>query len=116
MAGSRQRFQFAIGYERLQRKRSLMAVVLAAGQNDRRTADTLMMTFWIGLRERFELVNDRLHVGVLVAFGKKIGEEMSQRSGAKRRTQILERVGPAIVDAIGRVVGDPSLGEFLVGV
>ena len=93
-----------------------MAAVLAAGQDYRRTGDVLMMAFGIGLRERFELVDDRLHVGVFVAFGEEVRKEMRHRCGAKRRAQILERVGPAIVDTVGRVVGDSSLSEFLVGV
>ena len=92
-----------------------MAAILATGQDDRRTGDALVMAFGIGLCKRFELVDDRLHVGVLVAFGEEVGKEVRQRRGAKRRAQILERVGPAIVDAVGRVVGDPSLVNSLLG-
>ena len=116
VAGSRQSFQLAIRYDRLEREGALMAAVFAAGQDDRGAGDALMMAFGIGLCESFELVDDRLHIGVFIAFGEEVRKEMRQRCGAKRRAQIFERVGPAIVDAIGRVVGDSSLGEFLVGV
>src|SRR5262245_34044096 len=91
-----------------------MTVVLAAGQNDRRTGDTLMMAVRIRLRERFELMDDRFHVGVSVAFAEKVRKEVRQWSGAKRRAEIFERVSPAIVDASGRVIIDPPFGEFLV--
>ena len=73
------------------------------------------MALRVGLLHGFELVDDRLRVGELVALGEKVGEEMRQRRGAKRRAQILERVGPAIVDAVGRVIIDPPLGKFLAG-
>ena len=44
-----------------------------------------MMAFGIGLRECFELVDDRLHVGVFVAFAEKICEEVRQWRRTKRR-------------------------------
>ena len=83
MAGARQRFQLAIRNELLQRERPLVAVVLAAGQNNGRTADGFMMILGIRLREGFELVDDRFYVGVLVAFRKQIRKKVRQRSGAK---------------------------------
>lgn len=106
--------QLAIGYAFLKRERPLVAVVLAAGQNDCRTGDTLMMPFGIGLRQRFELMNDRLHVSVAIALGKEVCKEVRQRCRAKRRAKIFERVSPAIIDAIGRVIGDSALGKFLI--
>ena len=116
VAGARQCSQLTIGYARLQREGALMAVVFAAGQNDRRTGDTLMMAFRVGRRERFELMDDGLHVCVLIAFNEEVRKEVRQGSRAKRRTEIFERVGPAIIEAAGLVVGDPPLREFLVGV
>lgn len=83
VAGSGQSFQFAIRDERLEREGALMAIVLAAGQDYCRTGDALVMALRIGLRERFELVDDRLHVGVFVALGEKVGEEMCHRCRAK---------------------------------
>src|SRR4030095_6605727 len=83
VAGPRQSPQLAIRYTRFKREGSLMAAVLAAGQDDRRTGDALMMAFGIGLRERFELVDDCLHVGVFIAFGEEISKEMRQRCRAK---------------------------------
>jgi hypothetical protein len=85
MAGAGQSLQLTIGYACLQRESTLMAVVLAAGQNDRRTGDTLMMAVRIRLRQRFELMDDRFHVGVSVAFAEKVRKEVRQWSGAKRR-------------------------------
>jgi hypothetical protein len=86
VAGAGQSLQLAIGYACLQRESTLMAVVLAAGQNDRRTGDTLMMAVRIRLRQRFELMDDRFNVGVFVAFGEKVRKEVRQWSGSKRRT------------------------------
>ena len=91
MAGSRQRFQLAIGYERLEREGALMAAVLAAGQDDRRTGDPLMMAFGIGLGERFELVDNRLYVGVLVAFGERFAKKCASgvvRNDALRSSNV----------------------------
>src|SRR5947199_7114260 len=115
MAGSRQNLQLAIRYARLEREGALMGAVLAPGENYRRTGDALMMAVRIGLLESFELVEDRLHIGELVAFGEKVREEMRQRCRTKRRAQILERVCPAIVYAVGRIGIDPPLGKFLGG-
>lgn len=84
VAGPRQGPQFAIGFARLERKGVLMGAVLASGQNDRGAGDALMMAVTVGLPESFELVDDRLHIGELVAFGEKVREEMRQRCGAKR--------------------------------
>ena len=76
VAGSRQNLQLAVGYTSLKREGSLMAAVFAACQDYRRTGDALMMTIGIGLLECFELMDDRLHVGVFVPLGEKVGEEM----------------------------------------
>ena len=35
-----------------------------------------------------------------VALGEHVGEKMRQRRGAERRAQILERVAPAVIDAL----------------
>src|SRR4051812_40352810 len=114
MTGARQRSQLAIRNPFLKREGALVAVVFAAGQNDCRTGDTLMMAFRVGLRECLELMDDRLHVGVSVAFGKEVCKEVRQRSRAERGAQVLEGIRPAIIDAIGSVVGDSPLGKFLV--
>ena len=45
VAGARQNFQLAIGYARLERECALMAAVLAAGENDRRAGDALVILF-----------------------------------------------------------------------
>ena len=87
MAGSRQNLQLAIRYARLEREGALMGAVLAPGENYRRTGDALMMAVRIGLLESFELVEDRLHIGELVAFGEKVREEMRQRCRTKRRAR-----------------------------
>lgn len=84
VAGARQCSQLAIGYACLERECALMAVVLATAQNDCRAGDTLVVTVGIRLRECFELVDDRLHVGVLVALGKEVRKEVRQWGGAKR--------------------------------
>src|SRR5262245_8765861 len=93
-----------------------MAVVLAAGEDNRRTRNALKVTFGIGLCQRSELVDDRFHISVSVAFAEKIRKEMRQRRRTKRRAHIFERVGPAIVDALGRVIIDAPLGELFVWV
>ena len=116
MARAWQSSQLAIGYALLKRERPLMAVVFAAGQNDCRTGDTLMVAFGIGLRQCLELMNDRLHVGVSIALGKEVCKEVRQRRRAKRRAKIFEGVSPAIIDAIGRVIGDSAFSKFLVRV
>ena len=85
VAGARQCSQLTVRYARLKCESALMAVVFAAGQNDRWAGDTLMMLLGVGLRQCLELVDDRLHVGVLIAFGEKIREEMRQRSSTKGR-------------------------------
>jgi hypothetical protein len=69
-----------------------------------------MVAVRVGLLQSFELVEDRLHVREHVPFGEKIGEEMRQGRRAKRRDQILERVSPAIVDAVLCVGVDAPLG------
>src|SRR5919106_3532280 len=116
MAGAGQNLQLAIGYACLEREGALMGAVLAPGENYRWTGDALMMDVMIGPLESFELMEDGLQIGVLVAFGEKVREEMRQRRRTKRRAQILERVSPAIVYAVGRVGIDPPLGKFLGGV
>ena len=57
MASAGQDFQFAIRDARLEREAAWMTTVFAAGQNDCRAADTLMMIFGIRLRESFKLVD-----------------------------------------------------------
>ena len=66
-----------------------MGAVLAAGQDCGWTGDALMMAFRLGLLKGFELVEDRLQIGIFVPFGEKVREEMCQRRRAKRRAQIL---------------------------
>jgi len=116
MAGSGQSFQFAIWYPRFEREGALVAAVLTAGQDDRRAGDALMVAVRIGLCESLELVDDGLHIGVFITFAEKVGEEMRQRRRAKPRTQILERIGPAIIDAVGSIIIDAPFGEFFSGV
>jgi hypothetical protein len=60
-----------------------MAVVFAAGQNDRRAGDALVVVFGVGLSQCFELMDDRLDVGVLIAFCEEVRKEMCQWSSAK---------------------------------
>ena len=83
MAGPRQSPQLAIRYARFKREGPLMAAVLATGQDYRRTGDAFMMAFGLGLCESFELMDDRLHVGMFVTLREEVGEEVRQRSGAK---------------------------------
>ena len=45
VAGSWQNLQLAIGYARHEREGALMAAVLAAGENDRRAGDALVILF-----------------------------------------------------------------------
>src|SRR5918994_977266 len=116
MAGSGQDLQLAIGDTRLEREGPLVAGVLAAGQDYSRTGDALMMAVRLGLLESFELVDDRFQIRKFVAFSEKVRKEMRQRRRPKRRAQILERVRPAIVYAVGRVGLDPPLGKFLGGI
>src|SRR5438093_7648023 len=116
MAGSRQNLQLAIRYARLEREGALMGAVLASGQDYSRTGDALMMAVRIGLLESFELVEDRLHIGELVALSEKVRKEIRQRRRTKHRAQILEHVCPAIVYAVGRIGIDPPLSKFLSGV
>ena len=108
--------QFTVRYAFLEREGALMAIILAAGQNDRWTGDALEKTFRVRLRQRFELMDDGLYIGVPVAFAEKVREKMRQRSRAKGCAQVFEGVGPAVIDAVGRVVGNSSFGEFLARV
>jgi hypothetical protein len=72
-----------------------------------------MVIVRIGLRQRLELIDDRLHVGLWIALGKHVGEKMRQRRRAERRAQILERVAPAVVDALLTVGRDATYRELL---
>jgi hypothetical protein len=64
----------------LEREGVLMGAVLAPGQDYRRTGDALMMAVGVGLLERFELVDDRLHVGELVAPARPRLEEIEEKT------------------------------------
>src|SRR5262245_18894864 len=68
------------------------------------------------LGQRFELVDDRLHVGLCVSLGEHIGKEKCQWSRTERRAQILKSVAPAIVDGLLLVGGDAMLGELPPGI
>lgn len=116
MARAWQCFQFALRYAFLQREGPLMAIIFAAGQNNRRTGDALEKPFRVRLCQRSELMDDALDIGVSVAFGEKVREKMRQRSRAKGCAQVFEGVGPAVSDSIGSVVGDSSFGEFFARV
>lgn len=114
VARTRQGFQFTVRYAFLEREGALMAVILAAGQNDRRAGDALKKPFRVGLCQRFKLMDDGLYVGVPIAFREKVREKVRQWSRAKGCAQIFERVGPAVVNTVGSVVGNSSFGEFLI--
>ena len=47
MAGSRQRFQFTIGYELLKGKGALVGVVFATAENNHRAGDAFMMALGV---------------------------------------------------------------------
>ena len=64
----------------LEREGVLMGAFLAPGQDYRRTGDALMMAVVVGLLERFELVDDRLHVGELVAPARPRLEETGEKT------------------------------------
>src|SRR5262245_20923590 len=93
-----------------------MRAVLAASQNDRRAGDAWMEIVPFRLGQCLELIDDRLHVGMLISLGEHIGKEMCQWSRTERRAQILESVAPAIVDALLLVGGDAMLGELPPGI
>src|SRR5262245_16147326 len=70
VAGAVQDLHLAVRDTILERKRGLVGAVLAAGQNDRRAGNTRMMVLGIRALMRVELVDDRLDVGVRIAFGE----------------------------------------------
>ncbi len=112
VAGAGQDFQLAVWYARLEREGAWMAAVFAAGKDNHRAGDVLVMAFGVRLSECAELMNDGFGVGVLVAFGEHVGEEMRHRRDAKRGAHVFKRVAPTIADAFGAVIIDAFLGEF----
>src|ERR1043165_1533520 len=113
VTGSRKCLQFTLGDSGLERERPLMTIVFAARQNNSRAIYRFKVAFGIRLSQSFELMNDRLRIRVLVSFAEEIREKMRQRCRPEACAQILERVSPAVIDALCRVVGDPPLREFL---
>src|SRR5262249_48818930 len=71
-----------------------------------------MMIVWLRPGQCLELIDDRLYVGMGVAFGEHGGKEMCHRRRPKRRAQILERVAPTIADALLPVGCDAMFREL----
>jgi len=112
VAGAGQDFQLAVWYARLEREGAWMAAVFAAGKDNHRAGDVLVMAFGVRLSECAELMNDGFGVGVLVAFGEHVGEEVRHRCHAKRCAHVFERVAPAIGNALGAVIINALLSEL----
>src|SRR5262249_19638097 len=100
MAGAVENLHLATGNARLQGGGGGVRVVLAAAQDDGRAGDAGMVIVGIRLRQRLELIKNRLQVGVRIALGEHVGEEARYRRGAEGGAQILEGIAPAVVDAV----------------
>src|SRR5438045_9575837 len=74
----------------------------------------VIVRFWSS--QRLELVDDRLHVAMRVAFGEQVSKEVRQRGRTERGAQIRKRVAPAIADTLFAVGRDAMLGELPAGV
>src|SRR5690242_492577 len=116
MAGAVQDLHLAAGDALLERRRAWMRGVFAAGEDDGRAFYARVVILGVRLGQRLKLINDRLRVGVRVAPSEQIGEVVRQRRGAERRAEILERVTPAVIDALRGVGGDAARGELLAGI
>ena len=66
--------------------------------------------------QRLELVDDRLHIAMRIAFGEHVSKEVCQRGRTERGAQILKGVAPAIADTLFAVGRDAMLGELPAGI
>src|SRR5690349_5583643 len=113
MSSPRQDRHLAVWNPRLERERARMRRILAAAEDDGRAGDARLMILGVRPRVRLELADDRLEIGVRVALREHVGEIARQRRRPEGRTEVVERVAPAIVHTVLAIGLDATMGERL---